>query len=237
MEGQALCRRCEKKAVDFKLRLDESESKRATELERTSKQISGLEAEVKMHKEKRDRADAMILKLEASKARRDAYIAELTRLLETEKALHEIIVKRAVKEARRETAAKFQKKVSRAEEKISKLDGQPKQDMVDLAQIEGNLQFIELLRGEEPPSLDAEVEQLTHQRSDLEGAYEEFAKLVPDLKEDLRVYPVSPISVNDHIDGEPIVSTAATVGVRDFSGSNRRTSGIADLGSKATSEY
>lgn len=59
----------------------------------------------------------MALKLEASKARRDAHISSLKRQLEADKTLHEAKVKRAHKAAKRELAETFQERITKAEEK------------------------------------------------------------------------------------------------------------------------
>lgn len=132
--------------------------------------------------------------------------------------------------------AKFHEKVSRAKPKIEKIGGQPKEDMLDLAQIKRNLQFIGLLRGEEPPSLDAEVKYLTEPKGVVDGAYEEFSRLVADLKEDLQVSPVLSNLLIELNNGEPIEIAAASVGGWDFSGLNRRNPGMSELRSKKTSE-
>lgn len=149
-----------------------------------------------------------------------------------ETAMRETSVKRAVEAARREMVAKFQETVSRAKENVEGLNDQPKEDMVDLAQIEGNLQFIGLLQSEEPPSPDDLVKQLTEQKTELEGAHEKFARLETELKEDLNVSLVSFDLVNSLINGEPVESAAANVGIRDFSDSNRGTPRIAELSLK-----
>lgn len=96
-----------KKAVEFKLQLDEAESKHSAERERATKRINDLESEAELTRAKRKEADYQILRLESGRAQRDAHIATLARQQKTEKALHKAMVKRAVKEARHETVAKF----------------------------------------------------------------------------------------------------------------------------------
>lgn len=100
--------------------------------------------------------------------------------------------------------AKFQDKISRATEHLEKIDGEPKEDMLDLAQIKSNLQFIGSIQDDEPPFLDSEAKKLTEQKGDLEGGHEVFTKLVADLKEVLRVSPAPTNMLKELNDGEPI---------------------------------
>lgn len=185
-----------------------------------------------MLKEKRNRADDMVLRLESSNAKRDAYIASLTRQLEAKKALSDAKVKRDEKAARRETAAKFQERIARAEEKIKALKGDAITDMVDLAQIDDNLQLIRILKGDDPLTLDAELERLTEWRTQLENADEEFERIATELRDELKGSPILSDSVIDLIDNKTIEVVAANVGVCDFSGSNRDTSSLADMASE-----
>lgn len=88
-------------------------------------------------------------------------IVEFTRMMEAVNELHDINLKWVVIEARREMVAKFEEKIARGKGKMVKLKGQSKEDMLDLAQMKGNIELIGLLQGTEPPSLATEVEQLS----------------------------------------------------------------------------
>lgn len=107
----------------------------------------------------------------------------------------------------------------------------PKEDM----QVEINLQFIGMLQIEEPPILEDEIKQLTEQKEGLKGAYEAFAKLIADLKEDIRVSPIATDLLKELKNSEPIEMVAGSVGICDLSGSNRATPDVAELSSKKAS--
>lgn len=94
-----------------------------------------------------------------------------------------------------------------------------------------------MLKSEKLPVFDEQVLKLTEQQAKREGAYEEFLKLVTDLREDLQILLVASDLLNELNSGEPIETAAAGVDIRDFSGLNRRTPGIVELCSKKSTEH
>lgn len=86
---------------------------------------------------------------------------------------------------------------------LEKIGGEPKEDMLDLVQIESNLQFIKLFQSETPPSLESEAKSLAEQEASLAGAHKVFAKLIADLKDVLTA---------------PLENAATSVGVHNHSG-------------------
>lgn len=100
---------------------------------------------------------------------------------------------------------------------------------LDLAQVDGNLQILGIIQKENAPTLDSEVEKLTGWRAELVGADGEFEKIESELKNELKLSPVSPDSMDSLLGAEPTENVAANVGITDFSSSNADTPGVADL--------
>lgn len=68
------------------------------------------------------------------------------------------------------------------------------------------------------------------------GADDEFERITTDMRDELKVTHVLSNFVNDLIDNELVESVAESVGVRDFSGSNKDTPSVISLTEKKTAE-
>ncbi|XP_024013192.1 uncharacterized protein At3g60930, chloroplastic-like [Eutrema salsugineum] len=148
-----------KDAVMLQTKLDEAERKFSFAMAQAKARIKALETEKKALKDECVKATDMAVRLEESRAKKDVDIASLQRQLTEKNCLHEANIKRAVKSARRDLIKKMRGRLSSAEKNLKDL-ADTKENELDLAQIDGNLQLIELLKKDDVPTLDAEAEKL-----------------------------------------------------------------------------
>ncbi|KAG7585544.1 hypothetical protein ISN45_Aa02g009010 [Arabidopsis thaliana x Arabidopsis arenosa] len=202
---------------------------RKSELAREESEISRAEVEARIAEaiaaKQEAEASAKAEKVERLKASEDslrtqrkleAEIARLHRLFTEEKALREKEIVRERKAAKRE----FAEKVRAIEAKMDQY-GRVSARYMYLVQARANAELIaELEDGKKVEDEKAEVLQWTAEYGDAE---EEYVRLGTELREDLKLPPVSPDSVDNSFGNRSIEGTAAAVGVTDQSGSNQDT--------------
>ncbi|XP_020866219.1 uncharacterized protein At3g60930, chloroplastic-like [Arabidopsis lyrata subsp. lyrata] len=143
-------------------------------------------------------------------------IARLHRLFTEEKALREKEIIRERRAAKRE----FAEKVKAIEAKMDQY-GKVSTRYMYLVQARANAELIaELEEGKKVEDEKAEVLQWTTEYGDAE---DEYVRLGTELREDLKLPPVSPDSVDESFGNRSIEGAAAAIGVADQSGSNRGT--------------
>ncbi|XP_020871472.1 uncharacterized protein At3g60930, chloroplastic-like [Arabidopsis lyrata subsp. lyrata] len=146
----------------------------------------------------------------------EAEVERLRRLFNEEKALREKEIVRERKAAKRE----FAEKVNAIEAKMDQL-GEVSTRYMYLVQARANAELIaELEEGKRVEDEKAEVLQWT---AEYGSAEDEYVRLGTELREDLKLPPVSPDSVDDSFGNRSIEGTAVALGVADQSGSNRGT--------------
>ncbi|KFK24201.1 hypothetical protein AALP_AAs58336U000100 [Arabis alpina] len=123
-------------------------------------------------------------------------------------------IKRATKAAMHTLATKFQGKIDRAKEKIRTLGGNPKNKLVQLAQVEA------------PDSFDAEVARTEAWLPNVAGGDVEFDSLFAGLDSDLVISPISSDSSGTARDNVSLETLATDVGVRAFDGSMTNELGV-----------
>lgn len=211
-----------KDAASLKSKIDELDSKHSAELASTSARLKTLEDEKFKLMEELHKDGAMAVRLDESRGRRAAELASLKRQFEAVNALHETNVKKARKAAKREMAEKFQEWLAKVERNLEKLK-EIKEKELDLAQVDNNLQLLDILKKDRASTLDSEVAKLTGWRAELAGAYEEFERTESELNSELKLSPISSDSVDLVLPTEPIENDATFIGVKDFDGSNEST--------------
>ncbi|XP_020874178.1 uncharacterized protein At3g60930, chloroplastic-like [Arabidopsis lyrata subsp. lyrata] len=209
------------RAYDFgarksKLARERSETFRAEVEARLSEAITAKqEAEALAKAEKVERLKASEDSLRTQR-KLEAEVARLHRLFTEEKALREKEIVRERRAAKRE----FAEKVKAIEAKMDQF-GKVSTRYMYLVQARANAELIaELEEGKKVEDEKAEVLQWTAEYGDAE---EEYVRLGIELREDLKLPPVSPDSVDDSFGNRSIEGTAAAVGVIDQAGSNRDT--------------
>ncbi|XP_020883539.1 uncharacterized protein At3g60930, chloroplastic-like [Arabidopsis lyrata subsp. lyrata] len=195
---------------------EKSEMFRAEVEARFSEAITAKqEAEALAKAEKVERLKASEDSLQTQR-KLEAEIARLHRLFTEEKALREKEIVREWREAIRE----FAEKVKAIEAKMDQY-GKVSTRYMYLVQARANA---ELEEGKKVEDEKAEVLQWTAEYGDAE---DEYVRLGTELREDLKLPPVSPDSVDDSFGNGSIEGAAAAIGVADQSGSNRGSSSFA----------
>ncbi|XP_024007311.1 uncharacterized protein At3g60930, chloroplastic-like [Eutrema salsugineum] len=121
-----------KDAVTLQTKLDEAERKFSSAMAQAKARIKVLEAEKNTLKDECVKATDMAVRLEESRAKKDADIAFLQRQLTEKDALHEANIERAVKSARRDLTKKMRGRFSSAEKNLKDL-ADAKENELDLA--------------------------------------------------------------------------------------------------------
>ncbi|XP_020880742.1 uncharacterized protein At3g60930, chloroplastic-like [Arabidopsis lyrata subsp. lyrata] len=183
-----------------------------------SRSISGLpfdefhEAEALAKAEKVEQLKASEDSLRTQR-KLEAEVERLHRLFNEEKALREKEIVRERRAAKRE----FAEKVRAIEAKMDQF-GEVSTRYMYLVQARANAELIaELEEGKKVEDEKAEVLQWTAEYGDAE---DEYVRLGTELREDLKLPPVSPDSVDDSFGNRSIEGAAAAIGVADQSGSN-----------------
>ncbi|XP_020881806.1 uncharacterized protein At3g60930, chloroplastic-like [Arabidopsis lyrata subsp. lyrata] len=194
---------------------------RKSELVRERSEMSRAEVEARFSEAITAKQEAEALakaeKVERLKASElEAEISRLHRLFTEEKALRE---KEIIRE-RRASKREFAEKVKAIEAKMDQYGKVSKRYMY-LVQAWANAELIaELEEGKKVEDEKAEVLQWTAEYGDAE---DEYVRLRTELREDLKLPPVSPDSVDDSFGNRSIEGATAAIGVADQSGSNRGT--------------
>ncbi|XP_020877190.1 uncharacterized protein At3g60930, chloroplastic-like [Arabidopsis lyrata subsp. lyrata] len=146
----------------------------------------------------------------------EAEVERLHRLFNEEKALREKEIIRERRAAKRE----FAEKVRAIEAKMDQF-GEVSTRYMYLVQARANAELIaELEEGKRVEDEKVEVLQWT---AEYGSAEDEYVRLGTELREDLKLPPVSPDSVDDSFGNRSIEGAAVALGVADQSGSNRGT--------------
>ncbi|KFK41019.1 hypothetical protein AALP_AA2G074800 [Arabis alpina] len=97
----------------------------------------------------------------------------------------------AVAEARDEMTRSFVVRTSEVAGLLAEIGGKVQNDMLNLTEIDGNLEFIGLLQGSDPPDLPTEVETLRQRRHPIYDAHDVFADLLAGVRRVLEI-PTAP---------------------------------------------
>ncbi|KFK31427.1 hypothetical protein AALP_AA6G110500 [Arabis alpina] len=112
----------------------------------------------------------------------------------------------SVAEARDEMARGFAERTSEVIGLLAEIGGKVKNDMLNLAEINANLEFIGLLQGSEPLDLPTEVKALREQRHPIYDAQDVFADRLASVRRVLEIHVVSAdaaevsVAVNDDVE-------------------------------------
>ncbi|KAG7588766.1 hypothetical protein ISN44_As07g010880 [Arabidopsis suecica] len=176
---------------------------RKCELSREQLEMARAEAETKIADantaKQRAKASASAEKVERLKAAENSLTAR--RRLEAE-----------VERLRRAAKKEFGKKVGAIEAKMDQY-GKVSERYLFLVQARANAELIADL--EEGKRVEDEKDEVLHWKADYGDAEEEYIRLVTELREDLKLPPASPDSVNDSFGNRSIEGTAAGRGVAE----------------------
>ncbi|KFK32164.1 hypothetical protein AALP_AA6G206000 [Arabis alpina] len=131
--------------------------------------------------------------------------------------------KRATAAARRELTNEFEDRASRARKILEEMMGSAKEKILNLAQAETNSEFIEDMKSDKPPDMDAELEGYIAAKKELCEAYTDYDKLAANLKKELS-FTADPFV--EIISNEQLELAAGMVGVRDQRASNEGVNGM-----------
>ncbi|KAG7559309.1 hypothetical protein ISN45_Aa05g009040 [Arabidopsis thaliana x Arabidopsis arenosa] len=143
----------------------------------------------------------------------EAEIERLNRLFTEEKSLREKEVARERKAAKKE----FAKKIEAIEAKMD-LYGKASKRYMFLVQARANAELIADLEGGK--NVEDEKEEVLQWKAEYGDAEEEFVRIGTELREDLRLPPASPDSVEDSFGNRSIEGVAAGIGITDHAGTN-----------------
>ncbi|KFK23101.1 hypothetical protein AALP_AAs49362U000200 [Arabis alpina] len=93
----------------------------------------------------------------------------------------------AVAEARHEMARDFSERTSDVAGLLAEIGGKVRNDMLNLAEIDANLEFFGLLQGSEPPGLSTEVKALRERRHPNYNAHDVFTDLLASVRRVLEI--------------------------------------------------
>ncbi|XP_020883606.1 uncharacterized protein At3g60930, chloroplastic-like [Arabidopsis lyrata subsp. lyrata] len=141
----------------------------------------------------------------------EAEVERLNRLFTEEKSLREKEVGRERKAAKKE----FAKKIEAIEAKMD-LYGKASKRYMFLVQARANAELIADLEGGK--NVEDEKEELLQWKAEYGDAEEEFVRIGTELREDLRLPPASPDSVEDNFGNRSIEGVAAGIGITDQAG-------------------
>ncbi|KFK32076.1 hypothetical protein AALP_AA6G196400 [Arabis alpina] len=112
----------------------------------------------------------------------------------------------------------FEERLSRVAVLLAQLGGKAKEDMMDLAEVDANLEFIKLLQGKKVPKLEDEVKRLKGQQDGIYDAWDVFKELLADVKEVLGILDVAGATsiVQDEQVSEVAGPTAAEISPPEF---------------------
>ncbi|KAG7529492.1 hypothetical protein ISN44_Un137g000050 [Arabidopsis suecica] len=143
----------------------------------------------------------------------EAEIERLNRLFTEEKSLREKEVARERKAAKKE----FAKKIEAIEAKMD-LYGKASERYMFLVQARANAELIADLEGGK--NVEDEKEEVLQWKAEYGDVEEEFVRIGTELREDLRLPPASPDSVEDSFGNRSIEGVAAGIGITDHAGTN-----------------
>ncbi|XP_020881791.1 uncharacterized protein At3g60930, chloroplastic-like [Arabidopsis lyrata subsp. lyrata] len=203
-------------AQKSELARERSETSRAEVEPRLSEAMAAKqEAEALAKAEKVERLKASEDSLRTQR-KLEAEVERLHRLFNEEKALREKEIVRERRAAKRE----FAEKVRAIEAKMDQF-GEVSTRYMYLVQARANAELIaELEEGKRVEDEKAEVLQWTTEYGDAE---DEYVRLGTELREDLKLPPISLDSVYNSFGNCSVEGAAAAIGVADQSGSNRGT--------------
>ncbi|XP_020890806.1 uncharacterized protein At3g60930, chloroplastic-like [Arabidopsis lyrata subsp. lyrata] len=141
----------------------------------------------------------------------EAKVERLNRLFTEEKSLREKEVGRERKAAKKE----FAKKIEAIEAKMD-MYGKASERYMFLAQARANAELIADLEGGK--NVEDEKEEVLQWKAEYGDAEEEFVRIGTELREDLRLPPAFPDSVEDNFGNRSIEGVAAGIGITDQAG-------------------
>ncbi|KFK23199.1 hypothetical protein AALP_AAs41740U000100 [Arabis alpina] len=118
-------------------------------------------------------------------------IASLRSQLSSPSDLQSTRIDEAVAAAREETARGFEERVSEVAGLLTVIGGKAQADMLDLAEIDANLEFIGLLQGPKPPDLLTKIKALRLREALIYDAYNMFEDLLARVRRVLEIPEVS----------------------------------------------
>ncbi|KAG7568196.1 hypothetical protein ISN45_Aa04g010290 [Arabidopsis thaliana x Arabidopsis arenosa] len=206
-------RKCETSRAEAEVKIAEADAR-----------LVEADAKIAEADEARQRAEALAKaeKVERLKTAEDglrvqrkfeAEIERLNRLFTKEKSLREKEVARERKAAKKE----FAKKIEAIEAKME-LYGKASERYMFLVQARANAELIADLEGGK--NVEEEKEEVLQWKAEYGDAEEEFFRIGTELRDDLRLPPASPDSVDDSFGNRSIEGAAAEVGIADQAGSN-----------------
>ncbi|KFK27252.1 hypothetical protein AALP_AA8G357600 [Arabis alpina] len=147
--------------------------------------------------------DAKLAKLNLKCSKGDEEIASLKTLLSSASDLQSSRIGEAVAASRGEMIRGFAGRVSEVVGLLVEIGGKVQNNMLNLAEIDANLEFIGLLRGSSPPDLQLEIRALHERHRLIYDAQAVFRELLDRVREILKIPKVSAADeVDDAVDDE-----------------------------------
>ncbi|KFK32457.1 hypothetical protein AALP_AA6G244400 [Arabis alpina] len=126
--------------------------------------------------------DDKLMKLKSRCTKAEGEIVQLRGELSSASDLQRTRIGKGVGEARDEIALGFAGRTSEVTRLLAEIGGKVQNDMLNLAEIDVNLEFIGLLQGSEPPDLPTEVKALRERRHLIYDARDVFADLLASVR-------------------------------------------------------
>ncbi|KFK26644.1 hypothetical protein AALP_AA8G274900 [Arabis alpina] len=151
--------------------------------------------------------DAKLAKLKSRCTKGEDEIASLKTQLSSASDLKSTRICEAVAKARDEIACGFAGRVSEVAGLLAEIGGKAHNNMLNLAEVEANLEFIGLLQGPTPPDLPTEIKALRERRRPIYDACYVFEDLLDSVRGVLEIPKVSAVGVetvgfDDEVDDE-----------------------------------
>ncbi|KFK22896.1 hypothetical protein AALP_AAs57541U000100 [Arabis alpina] len=212
-----------KDVCDERVRLSAEIARRTSAGEDAAKKIKGLEDKVDSLDTSVKRRNDRVKELKSQLDDERKEVARLSKQLKSFENTRNGAVERATAAARRELTNEFEDRVSRARKILEEMMGSAKEKIPNLAQAETNSEFIEDMKSDKPPDMDAELEGYLAVKKELCEAYTDYDKLAANLKKELTLTADPFVEI---ISNEQLELAAGMVGVRDQRASNEGVNGM-----------
>ncbi|KFK33799.1 hypothetical protein AALP_AA5G061900 [Arabis alpina] len=150
-------------------------------------------------------------------------VARLSKQLKSFENTRNGAVEQAITAARRELTGEFEDRASHARRILEEMMGSAKEKILNLAQAETNAEFIEDMKSDKPPDMDAELQGYIAAKKELCEAYVDYDKLAANLKKELILTADPFVKI---VSNEQLELAAGMVGVRDQRASNEGVNGM-----------